>query len=117
MATYCLACQEAAAMMQINISAGITFGNAVIGVIGLENRNVNVDIYGDVINMSARVAKYAPSGIHFALKDAEGTQYYKVDRKKTMSRVRTQGFSSDGEMNGMTEYRDDLHTCNFSEVE
>ena len=58
-------------MLQINTSTGITFGNAVIGVIGLENRNVNVDIYGDVINMSARVAKNADNGIHFALKDAE----------------------------------------------
>ena len=60
-------------MMQIKISVGITFGNAVIGIIGLENRNINVDIYGDVINMSARVARNAKSGIHFALKDAEST--------------------------------------------
>ena len=56
--------------------------------------------------MSARVAKNAASGIHFALKDAESTRYYKVESEKTMNKVRTQSIIYEGEMSGMVEYKE-----------
>lgn len=70
--TFCLASQEAAALFNLSCSCGVTRGNIVVGVLGIQGNNINFDTYGDTVNTAARIAKKAEKGVYVNISSFNG---------------------------------------------
>lgn len=64
-ASFALASQTAAESLGLTVSAGITCGPVVTGMLGLGVENAHFDVYGDTINTAARIANAFESGVFF----------------------------------------------------
>lgn len=62
-ATFCLAARIAGESLGFNVSAGITKGPIITGMLGQGQANCNFDVWGDVVNMAARIARGFSSGV------------------------------------------------------
>lgn len=62
-ATFCLAARIAGESLGFNVSAGITKGPIITGMLGQGQANCNFDVWGDVVNMAARIARGFNSGV------------------------------------------------------
>lgn len=69
MVTFCLAAKKIGDDLNFNVSAGITRGSVITGMLGQEHAECNFDVWGDTVNMAARIARGFESGVFFKRDD------------------------------------------------
>lgn len=89
-ATFCLAARLAGESLGFNVSAGITKGPIITGMLGQGQANCNFDVWGDVVNMAARIARGFNSGVFIKQDDF----YTKTDETISNSYYRAGSYTS-----------------------
>ncbi|TNJ29917.1 Nucleotidyl cyclase [Giardia muris] len=82
MVTFCLAAKKIGDDLNFNVSAGITRGSVITGMLGQEHAECNFDVWGDTVNMAARIARGFETGVFFKRDDF-------FDRHKYMAQPRS----------------------------